>query len=352
LAIIDNRTAVICWGKNTYGELGLGDREIRSTPTLIPYFKDNLVLSVFAGCDNSMVLLRNGSIFGFGYNRMGELGVEENRSVYYIIPQKVDFGCNRVKVKKVVLCNLFTLFILRNDRVLACGYNEFGQLGIGTISFSTRFPTNVPFFEHHKIDYITHGARHCLAMLKDGQMAAWGYNKHGELGFNQGEEVESSPRIVDLFPGRKIKKLIARGNDSMALLEDGNVYTWGETEPYSVYVSFHPDKYKEVEEHEILEVIPKHILSYSTPIQQIFLGRQYVFFIEKDESFMGYGDNYFGQLTFKHGTSYISPSRISFLQQRNYFDYFKSKRSISFAILFTRNPQTSPELIEYIFHLL
>jgi len=56
------------WGSNYYGQLGLGDREDRATPTRIPNLDD--VVAVFALGSSNYAAKADGSLWGWGVNRM------------------------------------------------------------------------------------------------------------------------------------------------------------------------------------------------------------------------------------------------------------------------------------------
>ncbi|THF74390.1 RCC1 domain-containing protein [Cohnella fermenti] len=68
---LDNAGTLWCWGVNTYGQLGLGDTDRRYQPTLLPL--EN-VASVSAGHDFSFARLTNGQLWGWGSNWSGKLG--------------------------------------------------------------------------------------------------------------------------------------------------------------------------------------------------------------------------------------------------------------------------------------
>ena len=65
------RGKVYSWGDGTYGELGHGDKGLMiSTPTEIKYFSENgiEVVKGEAGSRHSLVLAKDGQVYGFGFN--------------------------------------------------------------------------------------------------------------------------------------------------------------------------------------------------------------------------------------------------------------------------------------------
>jgi alpha-tubulin suppressor-like RCC1 family protein len=77
------------------------------------------------------------------------------------------------------------LYVLSNDgKVYGYGYNEEGQLGIGsTVSTSTFVPIVMSGVLNGKIAAsITAGYSHTVFLSSDGTLFSWGQNGGGQLG--------------------------------------------------------------------------------------------------------------------------------------------------------------------------
>jgi len=61
------------WGSNEYGQLGLGDRDDRNRPTRIG--GDSDWAAVAAEYEHTLALKRDGSLWAWGYNYHGQLGL-------------------------------------------------------------------------------------------------------------------------------------------------------------------------------------------------------------------------------------------------------------------------------------
>ncbi|MDZ7815310.1 MAG: hypothetical protein U5N86_04665 [Planctomycetota bacterium] len=70
--------SVYAWGRNDDGQLGLGDEVDRDTPTLVGALSDKDVISLTAGTDHSFALCSDGSVYAWGYNGQGQLGLGDN----------------------------------------------------------------------------------------------------------------------------------------------------------------------------------------------------------------------------------------------------------------------------------
>ncbi len=116
----------------------------------------------------------------------------------------------------------FTVALKRNGTVWSYGLNDNGQLGISNNENRIE-PTQIPSLNNIKA--IASGFSHSLALSKSGEVYAWGLGVNGQLG--TGDELNSNlPVKVDGISN--IEKIDAYKNISIALSNDGKVYVWGE----------------------------------------------------------------------------------------------------------------------------
>ena len=59
------------WGYNVFGQLGHGHNVNRNKPEIIKFFKDKEIVHVYCLDYSSIVLLKSGSVYGFGRNYCG-----------------------------------------------------------------------------------------------------------------------------------------------------------------------------------------------------------------------------------------------------------------------------------------
>jgi alpha-tubulin suppressor-like RCC1 family protein len=112
--------------------------------------------------------------------------------------------------------------------VMTWGSNQYGQLGNGTNTDSTR-PVGVTGINN--AISIASGMSHSLALIEDGTVRAWGHNNYGQLG--DGTTTDRNGPVQVLDPGDPTGFLtdviaIAAGDDhSLALKKDGALFAWG-----------------------------------------------------------------------------------------------------------------------------
>ena len=183
--ILDDRH-VSCWGRNAYGQLGDGTTTDQHTPTL----PATGMISLDAGRTASAIsvsdasytcaLLDDGSVVCWGRNTLGQLGdgTTTNRDTP---TQTASLGAGRTAVA-ISAGNDQTCAILDDGSVACWGSNQHGQLGDGTTT-DRHTPTQTASLGAGRTAVaISAGEYHTCAVLDDGSVACWGTNANGRLG--------------------------------------------------------------------------------------------------------------------------------------------------------------------------
>ncbi len=109
-----------------------------------------------------------------------------------------------------------------NGTVWTFGRNEYGQLGLG---HNKEVGTIKEVTSLSNISKIAAGAAHNLALLSNGKLFAWGHNKFGELGLGHNTDC-FSPEEVKNLP--LVQTIVVQSYQSFAISNDGSVYIWGD----------------------------------------------------------------------------------------------------------------------------
>jgi hypothetical protein len=162
---------VYAWGRNTSGQLGLGDQNSRNTPTKVTL--PAAAVSIAAGREFSVVALADGRVFTWGLNGDGQLGTASRFSS--LTPVEVT---GLAGVTAVAAGNSHVLALLGSGTVWAWGSNFAGQLGNGRFALS-RVPVQTGATD---VVRIRAGGDNSLAITARRTGLAWGENTLGQLG--------------------------------------------------------------------------------------------------------------------------------------------------------------------------
>jgi len=214
--------SVRCWGYNNYGQLGLGyTSEDVSSPTLVPGL-DN-VASVTAKGRHTCALLKSGLVKCWGYNDYGQLGLGY---MSYVVPSPT-LVSGLTGVASVIAGSYHTCGILVTGAVKCWGHNHQGQLGLGYTGSPIDVPTLVPGLSD--VRAIVAGEFHTCAVLISGAIKCWGYNNYGQLGLGYSGAPVSSPTLLRGLSD--VRAIVAGGYHTCTVLISGAVKCWG----YNMY---------------------------------------------------------------------------------------------------------------------
>jgi len=121
-------TSVWTWGANDQGQLGDGTLAEHSTPERVTGIPAS-VRGVSAGVRYAMVLGADGSVWGWGENITGELGVAHEGNA---VTRPVNAIAAGSGITQLAAGGGHVLALKSDGTVLAWGFNSFGQLGNGT----------------------------------------------------------------------------------------------------------------------------------------------------------------------------------------------------------------------------
>ncbi len=228
LALLSDGT-VLAWGGNGDGQLGDGTTEASYVPVRVSGLSG--VGAISTSASHSLALLENGTVMAWGDNDYGELG--DDSTANSDTPVQVHLSPPAgIKVTAVSAGEYDSLAVLSNGAVMAWGYNFSGQLGDGTTTTSN-VPVAVIVPSGSTVTAISAGWEENIALLSNGTAIAWGNNSFGLLG--DGSRVgpekcgkEGCSRTPVAVSGLSGVAAVSTSMDlSLALLKDGDVMAWG-----------------------------------------------------------------------------------------------------------------------------
>jgi alpha-tubulin suppressor-like RCC1 family protein len=195
---LQSDSVVWAWGDNDHGVLGDGTNTARFTPVMS---KMNDIEYFDAGdSGHALAVKDDGTVWAWGYNYMGQLGqggVSLNDQGIVSIGSEAD-SYNPAIVNgisdavAVAAGGSHSVALTRDGSVWTWGSNLDGQLGMGTIGGSDQTsPIQVPGLNN--VTAIAAGMYHTLALKSDGTVWAWGLNSDGQIGNGGASTAVASP---------------------------------------------------------------------------------------------------------------------------------------------------------------
>ncbi|OQS03786.1 hypothetical protein THRCLA_03927 [Thraustotheca clavata] len=238
------------YGDGYLGTLGQDNFDSLSSPKLVKSLAELDLTKLSCGWSHTGVLDANGSAYVFGrthhfrsvirainMHRMvpffmkfintvgGEQAIEAFRPIQVDIKEPVrDISCGAA----------LTLYLTESGALYSNGGNAYGQCGTKNESSSVWEPTkiNIPG-KSSKVASMAAGFQHALAATKEGQVYTWGKGERGQLGF--GTVNVSAPQHIVALRQKKVVKVGAGFNHSVALTDAGELFIWGKLLGADVY---------------------------------------------------------------------------------------------------------------------
>ncbi len=174
---------------------------------------------------NSLILTEEDEVFAFGNNSNGLL--DFNNLGEIIEPLIV----NDLSHKIIGFDNCFhhVIAITEENKVYIWGFNNFGQLGNGTYD-DCFVPHLLNELNDENITAVCCGGWHSLALTSNGKVYAWGSNRFGQIGNECDNECQLTTIKIEKFEEKTIVAISCGYYHSLALTENGRIYSWGNNE--------------------------------------------------------------------------------------------------------------------------
>ena len=197
------------WGCNMKGQLGLGHKRPAQRPALLRAFKPKdapkLISDIYAGGDFNAVFATmatgpkkgEGGLFMWGRNVYGQLGLGHTTEMS--TPQHMFRLGNSIRL---LTCGPnHVLACCDGKAVFAWGRGVHGQLGNGYVSKQTtpRLITNLKDLgsSEGEVVHLGAGENHSACVLSSGKVYVWGSDLYGQLGLGEGNSASTTTGDVE-----------------------------------------------------------------------------------------------------------------------------------------------------------
>lgn len=286
---LKNDSTIWAWGNNQYGQLGIGSYgNSISIPVEVAGLTD--IIAISAGSEHSLALKSDGTVWAWGRNCYGQLGDSSllNRN----LPTQVTSLSGIIAID----AGFFHSLVLKNDSsIFSWGENYYGCLGDSTNS-SKPYPVQVKNLTG--ISSISAGYLYSLALKNDGTVWAWGTNDSYQLG----DPVCSC--LSRNIPGKvtsltNISSITSGGSHSIAIRNDKTLWTWGNN--YSGQLG---------EGTNTNKVYPEQITLLNESVD-MSAGQSFSIALKEDRTLWSFGHNGYGQLGDSSNVSQSNPTQIN-----------------------------------------
>ncbi|XP_068089276.1 probable E3 ubiquitin-protein ligase HERC6 isoform X2 [Hyperolius riggenbachi] len=203
-----NHSVAICsegniftWGEGLHGQLGSGKLPHQSpVPRRITGFSDIKVIQVACGHYHTLALSEDSSVYSWGKNDFGQLGLGK-QITNQASPQPIK-SLRGVPLVQVTAGGSHSFALSTSGNVFGWGRNSVGQLGFQIDPLKGVYkPHAVSSLRNFNVGYISCGDEHSAVLSKDGTVYTFGLGTHGQLGKNV-ESHTSVPQKIEEYEGQ------------------------------------------------------------------------------------------------------------------------------------------------------
>lgn len=220
---IDENGAIWAWGSGGQGALGNNSTANSSSPVKVILPAGRTAKQIAAGTWWSATLLDDGTVWTWGANESGQLGIGNTQD--QLLPQRVSFPSG-VSIRSLASVSGYTATMGVVDTygtMWIWGNNVTGTLGNGSFTNSS-----VPILVRDlRVSSLAIQGGNAMATGLDGRVWAWGRNRYGAVG-NHSNVDQPTPYHVTIPNASPITQVMpAAFGASFVLEQNGTLWAWG-----------------------------------------------------------------------------------------------------------------------------
>ncbi|KAJ7415985.1 putative E3 ubiquitin-protein ligase HERC4 [Willisornis vidua] len=222
---LNDKGQVYAWGLATDGQLGLpGTEECIRVPRNIKSLSEVQIVQVACGYYHSLALSKGSEVFSWGQNKYGQLGLgyEYKKQTS---PQMIK-SLLGIPFAQIAAGGAHSFVLTLSGAIFGWGRNKFGQLGLNDDN-DRYVPTLLKSLRSQKVVHICCGEDHTAALTKEGGVFTFGAGGYGQLGHNSTSH-EINPRKVFELMGSVVTQITCGRQHTTAFVpSSGRIYSFG-----------------------------------------------------------------------------------------------------------------------------
>jgi len=224
---IDQWGSLFSWGSDRQGQLGHNQgMDTLRLPRLVKSLGTVRVTAVAAGLEHSAALTDAGSVYTWGGNTSGQLGLGDSKETRLVFTPRLVDCLGGIPLAGLACGGSHTMVVSCSGAIFSWGANGQGQLGLGDAD-SRSWPTQVTTLRNQKVKCLQAGQEHSVALTLDGGVFTWGSSACGQCGHGT-ENREMLPRKVMELMGTEVTMIAAGYRHTMAYVPSRNkLYAMG-----------------------------------------------------------------------------------------------------------------------------
>jgi alpha-tubulin suppressor-like RCC1 family protein len=216
---------VKCWGRNSFGQLGVYPLTDRKAP-VAPVSQNLGATAIAAGYSHTCAIV-NGAVWCWGSNDSYQLGNDTTVSTFVPV-ETLPASANA----KVIAAGDYHTCAIADGGILECwGSNASGQISpIGAYTPNVTLPRTVLLNEDHPVS-VAAGSEHTCVINPDGNfqgaVRCWGTNLNGQLGNDTYDGQFTAYNAPTVAGAGSNASFVAAGGDHSCAIVNGVVSCWG-----------------------------------------------------------------------------------------------------------------------------
>ena len=224
---LTNEGKVYSCGWNGYGQLGLGNLTNQPTPQPISTL-NSLTISAIAGGEHTVFLTNDGKVYSCGWNDYGQLGL--GNTTTRTTPQPIS-TLNSLTISAIA-GGEHTVFLTNDGKVYSCGRDTIDGLPAGLLgrlvdeTNPAATPLIIPTLNSFTITAIACGVSHTIFLTNEGKVYSGGRNGSGQLGLGNTTN-QPTPEPISTLNSFTITAIACGEFHTVFLTNEGKVYSCG-----------------------------------------------------------------------------------------------------------------------------